>query len=289
MSRFRQLFALVCVLALAGCATTEDMPFLKAPDLMEQLANADLTAKAVTRAGGETVALQPRGRSQSQRYPGDDRIADERTSLRPGVTSSERGYEIQFADADLSEITKVILRDTLGIAYVYDPRVQGKVTLSTGGRISRDELLSILESVLAMNRGTLLRDGAMYRIVPDTGGQQDVSLSIDYVRERKETGAGYGISIVPLRYVSADNMLRILNSVATRPNAARAHVNGNLMFLRGTGQERQSMIELAGMFDIDFMRGQSAAIYVLQNTAPGEVIKELQRVFQLDGAVFCST
>ena len=36
------------------------------------------------------------------------------------------------------------------------------------------------------------------------------------------------------------------------------------------------------MFDVDWMKGQSAGLYTLRNAAPDEVIKELQQVFQAE-------
>ena len=53
-------------------------------------------------------------------------------------------------------MTKVILGDTLKLPYHYDPRVQGQVTLSTGRPVSREELLSVLESALKMNNAVLV-------------------------------------------------------------------------------------------------------------------------------------
>ncbi len=37
------------------------------------------------------------------------------------------------------------------------------------------------------------------------------------------------------------------------------------------------------MFDVDWMKGQSAGLYTLKNSAPEDVIKELQNVFEADG------
>ena len=133
-----------------------------------------------------------RGRATSpQTYPGDEAVLATRKKRdlpAQGVARGNNGYELNFADAELSELAKVILRDTLGQAYVFDPRVQGRVTISTGGPVSREEILSILESVLAMHRGALITDGNLYKIVPEAEARQKVSIAIDYNGERKEVG-----------------------------------------------------------------------------------------------------
>jgi len=78
-------------------------------------------------------------------------------------------------------------------------------------------------------------------------------------------------------------MMRMLEQVSAKQDGLKASVHNNLLFIRGTGQERESLIEIASMFDVDWMRGQSAGLYTLKNSAPDDVIKELQQVFQADG------
>ena len=41
-----------------------------------------------------------------------------------------------------------------------------------------------------------------------------------------------------------------------------------------------SVLDLASMFDVDWMKGQSAGIFTLKNATPDDVIKELHAVFQ---------
>ncbi len=129
--------------------------------------------------------------SETELYPGNDAVATKRKAPSgEGLREASNGYELNFNDAELSELAKVILRDTLSLPYVFDPRVQGRVTVSTGGPVSRRELLSILESVLAMHRGALVIDGKLYRIVPEAEARQNAVLSVSYDQEHKEVGRG---------------------------------------------------------------------------------------------------
>jgi len=107
-------------------------------------------------------------------------------------------------------------------------------------------------------------------------------MNVDYVGERRKAGAGYGIAIVPLRYVSAETMMRMLRSFAGE-DALKANIYKNMIIIRGAGRERQSLIEIATMFDVDWMKGQSAGIYVLKSASPPEMIAELQQVFRTEG------
>lgn len=277
------LAAVVCSALMAACTPPQRANDLNPPDLISQLSNADLKPPPAPASGPhiEYSSASPPG-AGAENYPGTDEVlaARRKRSLpAQGMVAGNSGYELNFADAELSELAKVILKDTLGKTYVFDPRVQGRVTISTGGPVSREELIALLESVLAMHRAALVVDPNLYRIVPEAEARQRVNLAIDYNGERKEIGAGYGVAILPLRYISAETMTRMLSSLSNQ-DPARASLYNNLLIVRGTEEHRNAVLDLASMFDVDWMRGQSAGIYTLKNSAPDEVIKELQNVFQ---------
>jgi general secretion pathway protein D len=282
MVRWKTLFVLSLVSASVAACSSLQKPFIEPPDMMGQLANANLDA--VKPAHGPARADHPDGTEPApfaEKFPGDDRVMAQRKKF-DGVAQKSGSYELNFSDAELSELAKVILRDTLGITYVFDPRVQGRVTVSTGGPVTRSELLSILESVLAMNQGVLVVEGNVYRIVPEGEGRQASVSIFNYVKEAKEVGPGYGVSIFALKYVSSETMTRMLESLAAKQEGLRASVYNNLLFIRGTSKEREGLVDIVSMFDVDWMKGQSAGIYTLKNAAPEDVLKELQQVFQAD-------
>ena len=271
----------LCLLLLA-CSTKESA-YLQPPDLLEQLANADLSAKESEYTRASAAGYHPTSaRAGSEIYPGDDRRAGPRRSMGK-ITPTNNGYELNFNDAALSELAKVILRDTLGVPYVYDPRVAGRVTVSTGGPVTKEELLTLLETVVSMNRGVLIREGNSFRISPEGSVQRGSSVAIDYVSESRSVGAGYGISVYPIKHMSAQSLVRMLETFVGRQARLRASVHSNLLVVRGSGKTRQQLLEVAGMFDVDWMKGQSAGIFVLRNATPGDVIRELNTVFRTNG------
>src|SRR5688572_21777095 len=187
--------SVVCAAVLAACTPPQKANDLNPPDLMAQLSNADLKPPPAHPGGPriEYSSASPPG-GGAETFPGTDEVLAarrKRTLPAQGMVAGNSGYELNFADAELSELAKVILKDTLGKTYVFDPRVQGRVTISTGGPVSREELIALLESVLAMHRAALVVDPNLYRIVPEAEARQRVTLAIDYNGERKEVGAGY--------------------------------------------------------------------------------------------------
>lgn len=268
-------------ISVSGCSALLEKPLIEPPDEMDKLSNADLAPVAPAKYQPQVSRGLSTG-SIERKYPGDNRIARMPRPSSAGVTQTEAGYELNFADTELSELAKVILKDTLGITYVFDSHVEGRVTVSTGGPVTRAELISILESILATNHAALLIENNVYRIVPEADAHQQGISAFDYVRESHEVGGGYGVSIFALRYVSTEAMMRMLDGLMVKQDDLRASVFDNLLFIRGSSQVRQSVVDIIAMFDVDWMKGQSAGIFKLANASPDDVIRELHQVFQTD-------
>ncbi len=284
-----RLFACVMGAFIGGCALPNEAEVLQPPDMTGELANANLSAPGVPRSGAPQLEYASNTNATGsipKIFPGNDAVVRDRAQAAgagQGIAQKQDGYQLNFGDAQLADLVKVVLKDTLGIAYVYDPRVQGRVTVSTGGPVSRKELLSILESVLGMFNGALLVDNNLYRIVPAAEAGRQAIRTVDYAKEAQEVGPGYGVSIVPLKYVSSETMTQLLDSLSPSQNRPQTAVQDNLLIIRGTGREREALLEIVYSFDVDWMKGQSAGIFTLENAGPDEVIPQLQQVFQTDG------
>ena len=98
------------------------------------------------------------------------------------------------------------------------------------------------------------------------------------LRPRNDPQGGYGISVVPLRYTSAQTILKLLDNFAIKPGMARADTAHNLILVQGSSPERKLAVDAILSFDVDWMRGQSVGIYPLENASPEEMIKELEQI-----------
>jgi general secretion pathway protein D len=89
---------------------------------------------------------------------------------------------------------------------------------------------------------------------------------------------GYGVSVVPLQYVSAQTLLKLMDSFATKAGMVRADTTRNLLLIQGSGAERRTAVDTALSFDLDWMRGQSIGIFPIVNSGPEPVIAELEKI-----------
>lgn len=264
---------------LASCASNSNS-ITQSPGLFSRLTKASFSAPKGNREFGNTYSTEQRQtQNKFEKYKGRKQAALREFGFE-GAKKEGDGYSLNFNNADLSELSKVILWDTLKIPYLFDPRVKGQVTLATGKAISKDDLLFTYETILQMNNAAMVKEGKLYRIVPASLAQSGRSLNVDYAGEKRRIGPGYGVTIFPLKYVSTDVMKNILSSITNKQNGVKSSIDGNILFIRGPGRERKTLVELALSFDVDWMKGQSAGIYVLDNTSPDDLIPELQDIFK---------
>lgn len=76
------------------------------------------------------------------------------------------GTDIQFRDADIRSVLDAILGDALKLNYTVDPALQGKITLRTSAALTKEALLPALESALLSVSAAIVKQGAMYHVVP---------------------------------------------------------------------------------------------------------------------------
>ena len=282
---FRRVVRIAAVIGasalLLGCAGRNAVT----NELLNDVRGTDLGAQQPTRvkqSGGQ--GAQGAAARTAELYPGDERGASPRrfadTADRNTVRRAADGYQLNFENANVADVAKAVLGDTLRMPYIIDSRVQGQVTLSTGRPVSRDELLKVFETALRLNNGALVGDNSGYRIIPAGEAAAGDIGHIRPVRAGDAIPPGYGVTIMPLRNVASEAMLRLLDGFLARAGAARAEVVGNMLLIRGTGREREHIVEIVETFDVDWLRGQSAGIFPLTHATPDEMIQELNVLMQ---------
>jgi general secretion pathway protein D len=263
-------FATVALLAACGAITNgnQDTP---ASDIFDKVRGMDLLPRYPQQS--ETTDTRPGNGPRSASYYGSGAVT---APAPPQFTGAQQtpggdGFDLNFENAPVSTVAKVILGDILGVGYIIDPRVQGTVTLASGRPVPKADILYVLESALRMSNVALVREARGYRLTPlpdATGGGP--------VDTRPE--AGYGLTVVPLQHVSVQTVVKLLDSFATKPGAVRADPGRNLLVIQGTGSERRSALDTILSFDADWMRGQSVGIFPVRNGTPEPIITELERI-----------
>lgn len=285
MNSLRQVLVLACWIGLlAGSgAAAESLPRTA---LVGPETGMDLSAKPLRRGGGarsDAVMGPERGVGRSIHFPAEDVDATgggpldsgEATEIGGGPAqdaTSGGGYRLNFERAEIKDVVHAILTDTLGLNYTMGADVAGQITIASPRPLSRGELLSSLETVLSGQGFTLSKVGAGYRIAPTAGSIGNVS----YGTSRQP---GYGVSVVPLRYVSAAVMARLVSGFVAEADGLRVDASRNTMVVKGPGEKRQEAVSAILAFDADWMKGQSVSLFELKRARPEAVVAELSQLF----------
>ena len=277
------VFVLLALSALAGCQQNQSAQPQSVNDLLSQLMNRSLAPTAegsAPVAKPEPIRIKPggdtSGDAQKQVYFGTGTaVAPAPAAANAEVEPAGEDVRINFENAPVRDVVRLIMTDTLHLNYVIDPRVQGNVTIATVNPISRANLLAMLETILRMNGGALVRGATGYRIVPAAEAVGPAVVApLGGVGE--PLPAGYGLSIVPLRYISAQNIGDLLGPLKNLPGIVRIDTARNIVIIAGERNERQYLIDTVRSFDVDWLHNKSVGIFPLKHADPASVIAELE-------------
>jgi general secretion pathway protein D len=194
---------------------------------------------------------------------------------RPTVDTTPGDITLNFDGTDIREVVKVILGDILGVNYVLDPAVTGTASLETGRPLSRTALIPTLETLLRMNNAALVQNAGSYEVVPLANAIRGRVVP-QLGETSKALPAGYNVQVIPLRYIGAEEMSKILEPLAPEGSIVRADTTRNLLILAGTGPEIRNLLDTIQVFDVDWMAGLSVGFFSLEYANPKDLVGQLE-------------
>jgi general secretion pathway protein D len=265
-------------IVLTACIVTADQSIESNPkdpraqDIADRIRSIDLLPRQAADTGATGLN---RGGSDKQAaiYLSDGTTPPGGALTERDGVGSGSGYDLNFENAPVATVAKVILGDVLGVGYTIDPRVQGTVTLASVRPVAKADALYVLENALRMTNVALLRDrSGGYRLLPaNEAGPGGL--------DRNGAGeAGQGISVIPLRYVSAQTVFKLLDAFGVKATTLRPDTGRNTLIITGSGSDRRAAIDTILSFDADWMRGQSVGIFPVRNSSPEPVISEIEKI-----------
>lgn len=269
--------------AICGCASTPAPEAGAGPD--------DQLAKLIVREAPELAPAEPAAEKPSpQIMPGTDEFVGAASSPAASAGDEEM-LDIDLDGVSIADAADLVLGDILGVNYALEEGLSGSITIKTAAPVSRSAVLSIFESALEAKGAALIEEGGIYRISPaEKAILGPRSYSVGRASEF-QTGAGFGVQVVPLRYISASEMERILKPISTPGAIMRVDRARNLIMLSGSRRELDSLLEAIRLFDVDWLKGMSFALLPVKSADPKAIADELATVFAngsnqpLDGLV----
>ncbi|MCB1569108.1 MAG: type II secretion system secretin GspD [Xanthomonadales bacterium] len=279
VATFHGLWLLVAlVVLLAGCAARQQRPAFQPFDsYSEELArNKANGIEAASDAEGANASADDKSQKDLDRAGSGvfiNQDAARQTSPGPGPTGE---VSFNFEGESLHAVVKAILGDFLQQNYVIAPGVQGNVTFSTAKPLRADQALSILEMLLRWNNVTMIWQDGRYTILPV---QQALPGNLTPRIGALQNMRGYEVRAVPLQFISAVEMEKLLKPYAKPEALVNVDAARNMIVLAGSRAELENYLHTVSVFDVDWLAGMSVGVFKLTQTEATKTVTELEKLF----------
>ena len=240
-----------------------------APAAAQSLTPEQLVAAAGIRKSAEEPSLE------TKLFPGHGNFVNPKGPPPLRVPGPEEA-SLNFEALDVREVAKVILGDYLKQSYTVHPAVTGTVTFRTVRPISMKDLLPTLEMLLRQNNAAVVFEEGIYKILPIAAVRGSVSPQLGGTT--RPLPQGFSVLVVPLRYIGAREMQRLLEPFAA-DNTIRIDEVRNLVIMAGNQRELRHLIDTIELFDVDFLSGYSVGLFPVKGYDVKTLMQDLDRIF----------
>ena len=227
-------------------------------------------------------ASQAGGVEEVELRPGEQSFINEDAAKRRlSAVSADGEIVLNFEGESLQSVVHTILGEVLQETFVIGPGVSGQVTFSTSKPVSREQLMPILELLLRWNGAAMVYTEGRYHILPIADAIRGNLVPI-MGADAQAQAMGYEVWVMPLEFISALEMAKILEPYV-RPGAmVRVDAVRNMLFLAGTQEELLNYQQTVDIFDVDWLKGMSVGIYPLHTVDVESITSELTMIFGTD-------
>lgn len=276
--------ALVALMWLPACQKSEGVAYESQPEVAYSKRLEDDGKK---RPFGPYASLpDPSGAAPAQAskvswgtaFTGNADGARPSGSARPA--SDGQTYTLNLVDVSLAEAAKAVLADIFKVSYTVDPKIEGRVTIQTTSPLDRNGIAELFEASVRTVGAAIVQNGAVYRVVTADQAAMGARLA---GRDGGSQALGSSVKVVPLRYIAAAEMKRILDPIASFGGVVRIDNSRNALLVSGTPQELNSIEEAVSVFDVNGMKGMSFALVPIRGGDPDAIVENVNKIFLANG------
>lgn len=188
---------------------------------------------------------------------------------------AEGDVTLNFTDTDVAEASRLIIGDILQRNLVISPNVKGRLTFQTSRPLAKEAVLGVFDSVLGTIDATLIDRGAMVEILPLAEARGTAAP----LSTPGQGAPGFRVEVVPLRFVSAAEMRRILDPIGGQGSVLGVDEARNVIMLAGSSRTIAPLKETISLFDQNWAAKQSLGLVPLENVSADVAVDEMQKIF----------
>jgi general secretion pathway protein D len=183
---------------------------------------------------------------------------------------------MDFTDVDLPVLIKFMSEQTRK-NFIFDERVQGKITIISPRKVTEDEAYNVFLSVLQVKGFTTVEQGNTIKIVPAREARQDTIPTAEGDK-KKYPGAEFITRLVPLQHVESPEVVTLLTPIISKDGLISAFSSSNTVLLIDS---RANIDRIMGILQqIDVETPGEMKVYRLTYATAQDLAKTLEAVFQ---------
>jgi len=276
----RRNFALMFVLAMAGCAV-EQGTLPRALYRTSESANSDAVAQ------NASTAKAPLSVSATPAPPAPKRLTTIAPSPKEAASKETADITLSFDQLPLPSFIQATFGTILKKNYSVDPAVAARtdlVTLRTGTKQTPSEVFATAQMLLKTYGIAVTELGGFYRIAPDTN-QSAYEPEIRRGRAQPEVPLPLRpvFNLVELTSVKSGDVVNLLTAMFGQRVHTLEDKSRNAILISGQSPDVTAALEAIQVLDQPLMRGRHSRRMAPQNLNADELSKKLMEVLTAEG------
>ena len=187
--------------------------------------------------------------------------------------------EINVKNADIEALVRIFSKKTKR-NYILDERVKGTVSIYLPGKVSSEEAIYILDSVLALKGFTAVPIGEnIWKIIPSQEAKQT---TVPIVGESEGRGTASVVTrFINLKYVSAEDVKQLIASLISSYGLISAYTGTNSLIMIDSEDNIKRLVKIIEYLDIPSSDSEMVIIPIEHANAI-EVAEKLNEILKND-------
>lgn len=227
----------------------------------------------------ELSAQSPAPSAPAQGVP----VAGEQITETPAKDLEDKAddaTEINVRNADLLNLVRIFSKKTKR-NYILDERVKGTVSIYLPGKISADEAINILDSVLNLKGFTTVpMSDNLWKIIPIAEAKQTTIPTLKGNEPSSNPTASIVTRFINLKYIGADEVKQLITPLISSAGLVNAYTGTNSLILIDSEENINRILELVESLDLPFTNRDMTLIPVQH--AEAKVLAETIEKILLD-------
>jgi len=182
---------------------------------------------------------------------------------------------MDFTDVDLPVLIKFMSEQTRR-NFIFDERVQGKITIISPRKLTEDEAYNVFLSVLQVKGFTTVPLGNTIKIVPAREARQDTIPVSE--GQKKYPGGEFITRLVPLQHIESPEVVTLLTPLISKDGLISAFASSNTLMLIDSRANIDRLMDIIAQIDVEAPGAMT--VFRLTYASAADLAKTLDAIFQ---------